>query len=314
MTQDERDLMEEILKDPLNDTRRSVLADWYKDNNQWDRGEFIMTQLELARLSEKTKVIPADFHSNIPRENPLVGGMVSVYVPRDSVRTGEKVVLHLGGKRLLPVLVKTVLPDDFTRGPTLMCCLCDRHDAWLYYAKDAQDIIRLREEATKYITDHAEQWKSEDPYFCLHTDNEKGHLDPLYAIAWFRGLVHLVSCSQDHWIRDGRYICMRHPVEHVFLKNKLPSVRQHDGRNFYRWYVNGSQRFQYPQSEADYVPMPYTDMIDSRIFRHLYDPSTRLPVGERADQAGAVNLYVQYDDPEQANELLSCACLKYAKS
>jgi uncharacterized protein (TIGR02996 family) len=47
----EQSLLRAVLADPASDDCRLILADWYEENGQADRGEFVRVQCQIAALS-----------------------------------------------------------------------------------------------------------------------------------------------------------------------------------------------------------------------------------------------------------------------
>lgn len=62
MDYSEEDMLRAVLAHPEDDAPRLIMADWYSDNGQEERGEFIRIQCELATR----KYIPAHDHRNRP--------------------------------------------------------------------------------------------------------------------------------------------------------------------------------------------------------------------------------------------------------
>ena len=52
MTDTEAGLLRAVLDDPASDLPRLVLADYWEENGQTERGEFVRVQCELARAEE----------------------------------------------------------------------------------------------------------------------------------------------------------------------------------------------------------------------------------------------------------------------
>lgn len=55
MNECELALMQAVAANPADDVVRGVLADWYEENGQVERAEFIRAQIELARMTEKER-------------------------------------------------------------------------------------------------------------------------------------------------------------------------------------------------------------------------------------------------------------------
>lgn len=55
MSNDEKAFLDAIVADPDEDTHRLVYADWYTENNQEEKGEFIRVQIALAKCSPPHK-------------------------------------------------------------------------------------------------------------------------------------------------------------------------------------------------------------------------------------------------------------------
>ncbi|MFO0935365.1 MAG: TIGR02996 domain-containing protein [Gemmataceae bacterium] len=84
------DLLESILAAPDDDLPRLIAADWFEENGEPDRAEFIRVQIERARLASSST-----FSSSFPADDERT---------RLSLVAREKVLLHKHGERWLAPL------------------------------------------------------------------------------------------------------------------------------------------------------------------------------------------------------------------
>lgn len=140
MTEEEA-LLEAIRNEPEDDTPRLVLADWYAENGQEDRGEFVRIQIELAASAKRMdSVRPANFlrehkttHDLQRREQSLcAAGAHGIRIPGLVAGLSVDYFGHLHDRQLL--LFRRGFPDAvrltllrFCGGP---CGQCDRYRAY----------------------------------------------------------------------------------------------------------------------------------------------------------------------------------------